>query len=133
MKSKKQKYLFFGVNVNPQKRNINDCQIRAFVTLLGISYKEVQSIFKTFSKALGQAQIFRTEVVESVASEFLKLTIPKVKSKITFGDFCNKQLNKKSSGDFLLVGYKHVAVCSKGVLVDSWDSGKVRLHRVYKL
>lgn len=133
MKVKKQKHLFFEINVNPQGKNTNDCQIRAFVTIPGISYEEVKSIFKTISKNLGIAQIFRTEVVESVAAEFLQLKIPKVKSNKTFGDFCNEQLNKKSSGKFLLVGYKHVAACINGVLIDSWDSGKVKLNRVYKL
>ena len=84
------KKFFKLYNPHPLKKNIGDCQTRAFTKLTGLSYLTVRQNLNILKRGIGAKHYFDAAVVELSAFEFGAYKSKDIKSKMTFKDFSFK-------------------------------------------
>lgn len=118
--------IFKKYNPHPEKKNIGDCQTRAFTKLTGQPYLEIRKNLNIIKRGIGAKNYFDTAVVELAAIEFGSYKSKDIKSKMTFEKFA-----LKNKGKWLLVSEEHVAACVNGYVYDNWNSLDEKLIKVY--
>ena len=83
-------------NPHPAKKNIGDCQTRAFVKLTGQPYLIVRKNLNIIKKGIGAKNYFDTAVVELAALEFGSYKDAIIENK-TFENFA-----KRNKGRFFI-------------------------------
>lgn len=118
---------FKKYNPHPQKKNIGDCQTRAFTKITKQPYLIIRKNLNIIKRGIGAKNYFDTAVVELAAIEFGAYKSKDIKNKMTFKKFASKNKNLT----VLLVSEEHVAACVNGIIYDNWDSSDERLIKVY--
>lgn len=124
-----QKKIFQKFNPHPKRKQVEDCQTRCFVKLLGMDYKTVRANLLTIKSAVGAGNCYDNEVVELAALEFgaKKIINLNDESVTSFADFARGG----NKGKYLLMSEGHVAACVDGVIYDAWNSKDEKIIRIY--
>lgn len=100
-------------NVNPNKRDINDCSIRSISVAEGMSWDEAYEELSTQARRKG-LMMDSAEFIESYLDERYDRICLKEK---TVGEF----LEENPYGTFLVTMKGHITVIKDGVLYDTFD------------
>lgn len=117
------------LNLNPKKRNVSDCTVRAFALAHNISWYDSFDILTDYAREACIVLDDTSFIDEFLSNKYDYICYKCFGEKVTVGSLCNQY----PIGIYLITMSGHITCMIDGVIYDTWDCTEKYAWRVWEV